>query len=117
VRYQDLASLSPGEPSAAIRERVIRARAAQAARFSGSSRAGCNAGMKARDVHRWCRPSDGAQQRLKSAISEMHFSARAYDRILKVALTIADLEGSGDIGEAHVSEAIQFRMLDRRQWI
>ncbi|MDZ4198932.1 MAG: YifB family Mg chelatase-like AAA ATPase [Kiritimatiellia bacterium] len=117
VRYQDLSSLTPGEPSADIRARVIRARAIQTERFSGLSRARCNAGMRAKDVHRWCRPTEAAQHLLKNAISEMHFSARAYDRILKVARTIADLDGAAEIGEAHVSESIQFRMLDRRQWI
>jgi magnesium chelatase family protein len=73
--------------------------------------------MRARDVHKWCRPTESAQNLLKMAITEMNFSARAYDRILKVARTIADLAGSETIGEAHVSEAIQFRTLDRRQWV
>ena len=117
VRYQELASLSAGEPSTAIRERVIRARDVQRKRFLGISRASCNSAMRTRDVHRWCRPSDTAQHLLKMAIMEMNFSARAYDRILKVSRTIADLEGAETIEEGHVSEAIQFRTLDRRQWV
>jgi magnesium chelatase family protein len=117
VRYHELASLSPGESSAAIRGRVMRARDVQRDRYRGGSRAACNSAMRARDVHKWCRPTESAQNLLKMAITEMNFSARAYDRILKVARTIADLEGAETIGEMHVSEAIQFRTLDRRQWV
>jgi magnesium chelatase family protein len=117
VRYQDLAGLSRGEPSAAIRERVLRARAVQHERFRGARRVSCNAAMRAKEVQQHARPDEGGQQILRMAVNEMHFSARAYDRILKVARTIADLEGAERVCEAHVSEAVQYRSLDRQFWV
>ena len=115
VQYQQLASLERGESSAAIRERVVRARGVQRKRFEGSPRVRCNAQMGPRDIQKWCRLGLEAQEHLRAAITDLHFSARAYDRILKVARTIADLEASADIQPHHVSEAIQYRTLDR-QW-
>lgn len=113
VRYADLASLQRGESSSAIRERVLRARQAQRERFRETPHIHCNAGMRARETQRHCRPDEDAQQFLKMAIQDLHFSARAYDRILKVARTIADLAGAEAVEAPHVQEAIQYRCLDR----
>jgi magnesium chelatase family protein len=117
VRYEELSSMQKGESSEAMRSRVVRARKTQQARFKGSSRVHCNAAMRAKDVHKHCRLDAEAETLLKMAISELNFSARAYDRILKVSRTIADLEGSASIGTAHVAEAIQYRSLDRQYWL
>ena len=75
----------------------------------------CNAIMRSKDIARYCRPEPAAQDMLKMAMTDLNFSARAYDRILKVARTIADLAGAETIDTAHISEAIQYRSLDR-QW-
>ncbi|MBU1734283.1 MAG: ATP-binding protein [Verrucomicrobia bacterium] len=131
VRYQELASTGTGEPSAAIRSRVLAARAAQQERFKGpvlslskapalslsKGKVRCNAGMRTKELHKHCQLKPDAQAQLKMAITELNFSARAYDRILKVARTIADLANSADIQTEHVSEAIQYRNLDRQFWI
>ena len=77
----------------------------------------CNAGMRAKDVHKHCVLSEDAQGLLKAAMADLHLSARAYDRILKVARTIADLAGAVDIAPDHVAEAIQYRSLDRQYWV
>jgi magnesium chelatase family protein len=117
VRYQDLAGAAGGEPSATIRERIVRARAVQHVRFKGARRVHCNAAMRARELQKHCALGPDAQQLLKLAMADLNFSARAYDRILKVARTIADLAGSADISPDHVSEAIQYRALDRSLWV
>ena len=117
IEYRDLASLERGEPSAAIRERVVSARQVQRERFRGMKSLHCNAGMGARQLQKLCQLQPAAQELLKTAITELNFSARAYDRILKVARTIADLDGAAEIGEQHVAEAIQYRTLDRQLWI
>ena len=114
VRFQDLSGMAQGETSDAIRERVMRARAVQHARFRDHSRATCNAAMRSQDVQRYCAPEPDAQELLKMAINDLNFSARAYERILKVARTIADIEGSERVGAPHVAEAIQYRSLDRQ---
>jgi magnesium chelatase family protein len=116
VRYQDLSAVERGESSEKIRERVIQGRKIQQERFKGSSKVPCNAAMRAKDLQKYCRIEDDAQNLLKMAINELHFSARAYDRILKVARTIADLEEAETIKTSHVSEAIQYRSLDRQYW-
>ncbi|MCZ7590731.1 MAG: YifB family Mg chelatase-like AAA ATPase [Kiritimatiellae bacterium] len=115
VQYHDLASDAKGEPSEAIRERVIRARKVQQERFRGNPRVNCNSAMRAKEMQRYARLSDDGQNLLRAALHELNFSARAYDRILKVARTIADLAGAEEIQSNHVSEAIQYRSLDR-QW-
>jgi magnesium chelatase family protein len=117
IRYQDLAAAAPGEPSAAIRQRVIAARRLQQDRFRTLRRVHNNAGMRTRDIQKWCGLSSDAQDVLKQAITMLNFSARAYDRILKVARTIADLAGVETIDPRHVSEAIQYRALDRNLWV
>ncbi len=117
VNYQQLSSAERGEPSEKIRERVLRGRKIQQDRFKGSAKVHCNAAMRTKDIHKHCRLDDEAQNLLKMAITELNFSARAYDRILKVARTIADLEASEAIKTAHVSEAIQYRSLDRQYWV
>ena len=113
VRYRDLADRRNGEPSAAVRERVIRAREVQRARFAGRGDMRTNARMTLRDQREHCAVGDGAEALLRTAITRLGLSARAYHRVLKIARTIADLDGGGDITTAHVSEAIQYRSLDR----
>lgn len=115
VKYHDLASELKGEPSAVIRDRVIRARQVQMERFAGNPRVKCNAAMRARETQRFTRLGAEAQDMLKMALHELNFSARAYDRILKVARTIADISGTAEIETSHISEALQYRSLDR-QW-
>jgi magnesium chelatase family protein len=118
VRYQDLASAPRGETSATIRERVVQGRRIQQARFKGIKGVHCNADMRSRDLAKFARLDAEAEQILKMAITQLNFSARAYDRILKVARTIADLDGGADIIQTqHVSEAIQYRSLDRQMWV
>jgi len=117
IQYQQLASLQKGEASAAVRERVMACRDVQQDRFRQHPGVHCNAGMGAKDLHRFCRLGEEAQGMLKMAITELNFSARAYDRILKVARTIADLFGAEKIEAEHINEAIQYRTLDRQMWI
>ena len=117
VRYQDLSSLAKGEASDEIRKRVAAARTFQRERFRGRRRIHCNAGMNSKDLQKHAALRPEAQDLLKVAISDLNFSARAYDRILKVSRTIADLAGSEEILPAHVSEAIQYRTLDRQLWV
>jgi magnesium chelatase family protein len=116
VRYEELAGKAPGEPSDAIRARVEEARRIQQARF-GKTKATCNARMSPRQLKDCCQLSDDSQELLRVAISELNFSARAYDRILKVSRTIADLAGRNQIEAEDISEAIQYRTLDRNLWI
>jgi magnesium chelatase family protein len=113
LRYQDLASRDPGEPSAAIRKRVNTARAIQTERFQKRG-FHANAQMGTKDIKRYCVVKEGAEKLLETAINKLGLSARAYSRVLKVGRTIADLEGSEEIQPAHISEAIQYRSLDRR---
>ena len=114
VKYRSLAEQAPGEASAAIRERVDRARVIQRERFAGRPGIYANAHMSARDIRTHCRVTDGADALLRTAITRLALSARAYHRILKIARTIADLGGAPELAPRHVSEAIQYRSLDRR---
>ena len=117
VRYQDLSGIQRGDSSAVIRERVAAARRIQQERFRGHRRVTCNAGMGAKEVQAHAPVSAAAQDLLKMAMNEMNFSARAHDRVIKVARTIADMAGAEVIGPEHVTEAIQYRSLDRNLWL
>jgi magnesium chelatase family protein len=113
VKYEQLSILEKGEPSASILTRIVAARKIQQERYAKDRHVHCNAGMQPKHSRKYCRPSNEAAQLLKTAVAEMSFSARAYDRILKVARTIADLAGEEMIGTEHIAEAIQYRTLDR----
>ena len=114
VRYRDLADRQAGEPSAQIRARVNRARQRQARRFAADQGLFCNADMNPRDVRAHLKVPKEAEELLGRAITKLGLSARAYDRVLKVALTIADLDERDSVEARHVGEAIQYRSLDRQ---
>src|SRR5690606_20209061 len=116
IEFNELSSSRKAESSKSIRERVIKARERQAQRFSGNEKVYCNAQMSSRMVREVCQIDESGQQLLKRAMERLSLSARAYDRILKVARTIADMEDSADINNQHLAEAIQFRSLDRENW-
>ncbi len=116
VSYEELSSFEKGEPSSAIRERVLAARRLQRERFQDCSRVFCNANMGSREINRFCPLDEMGHTMLRSAMDELNLSARAYDRILKVARSVADLEASENIQAHHLAEAIQFRSLDRQGW-
>jgi magnesium chelatase family protein len=113
LKKEELSSRPDGETSSSIRERIIRARQIQQERFKGSETY-CNARLTPRQIREACKLENEAEGLLKSAILHLQLSARAYDRILKVSRTIADLEGSADIQAKHIAEATQYRSLDRR---
>jgi magnesium chelatase family protein len=108
VNYEKLSGTRQGEPSAAVRERVAAARAVQTRRFKGT-RLRTNADMGPAEVREHCRLDEAGQRLMQAAMRQLHLSARAYHRVLKLARTIADLAGVADIGPAHLAEAIQYR--------
>lgn len=116
VPFEKISEQQPGESSASIRERVIRARQIQTERFANYPRIHCNAQMTSKLLHQYAQPDSQGLQLLKNAMTRLNLSARAYDRILKVARTIADLEGSESIRSQHLAEAIGYRNLDRENW-
>jgi magnesium chelatase family protein len=116
VSFNELSSERKTEDSNTIREKVIRAREVQAKRFEQMEGMHCNAQMEAQKVQEICVISDQARMLLSKAMQRLNLSARAYDRILKVARTIADLANSEEIKTEHIAEAIQFRSLDRENW-
>lgn len=116
VKYQELADKSTGERSAEIRQRVVRARQIQAERFKHNKNIYKNADMGSKEIRKYCHLDDKSQEILKVAMTKLGLSARAYDKILKVSRTIADLENSETIKPHHISEAIQYRSLDRGFW-
>lgn len=116
VPFEKISDTQPGESSASIRERVIRARKIQELRYADESNIHCNAQMSSRLLNRYARPNAQGLALLKNAMERLNLSARAYDRILKVARTIADLEGSEEIRSYHLAEAISYRNLDRENW-
>ena len=116
VNFRQITSEQVGEKSSQIRERVIAARERQQKRFADKPRITCNARMGSRELKSYCTLDEATMELLKFAMSDLKLSARAYDRVLKVARTIADLAGSEKIVADHVSEAIQYRSLDRQLW-
>jgi len=124
VPFAELSKMQPGEPSASIRERVIKARQIQTERFSSTSlgksgersRIHCNAQMSERMLHEFAEPDAQSLDMLRMAMERLKLSARAYSRILKVARTIADLAGSEKVQSMHIAEAIGYRNLDRGDW-
>lgn len=115
VAYRDLAGDAAEEPSARIRERVESARCTQRKRFAGRRAIHANAHMSPRDLRAVCRITSDVEELLRAAIQRLGLSARAYHRILKISRTIADLDGAAELEAKHVSEAIQYRTLDRRR--
>jgi magnesium chelatase family protein len=115
VAYRDLVGARDEEPSALIRARVERARAVQRSRFKGQAGLYANAHMAARDLRRHCRLTAPVESLLRDAVNRLGLSARAYHRVLKIARTIADLDAAAELTTTHVSEAIQYRSLDRRR--
>jgi magnesium chelatase family protein len=117
LSYDELSQKEAGEDSDTLRFRVVAARKQQTARFSKDNRIFCNAHMEARHLRRHCDLDKTSQDLLKTAIERLGLSARAYDRILKVARTIADLDIKDNIESTHIAEAIQYRSLDRKLWM
>jgi magnesium chelatase family protein len=116
VRFREMSAERTGEASANIRERVIAARRRQQERFHGRKHVTCNARMGSRELKQFCELDAATLELLKMAMNDMNLSARAYDRILKVARTIADLASAPTVTAEHVSESIQYRSLDRQIW-
>lgn len=116
VAFTELSSSKTSEPSETIRERVIKAREIQSERYKNSEGVYANAQMSSQQLKEVCTLSTVGQNLLKAAMQKLHLSARAYDRILKVSRTIADLAGSADIKPEYLAEAIQYRSLDREGW-
>lgn len=116
VKFREISSAEAGEGSAQIRERVIAARQRQTARFTGRPGLVCNARMGSRELKGHCALDEATLELLKRAMADLNLSARGYDRVLKVARTIADLAGVERIAVDHVAEAVQYRSLDRQLW-
>ena len=114
VSYSEMSRAEPGESSASIRRRVLRARALQSARLGGGAR--CNGRMRPGEIRQHCALDSGGAALLQAAVHSLNLSARAYDRILKVARTIADLEEASRIEAPHLQEAVSYRSLDREVW-
>lgn len=117
VEFDDISSTAPAESSASIRERVIKAREIQTERFKGIQGVHCNAQMSSALLRKYAQPDEKGLERLRDAMTRLNMSARAYDRILKVARTIADLAGSAEVKSHHIGEAINYRNLDREDRI
>ncbi|MFM7195753.1 MAG: ATP-binding protein, partial [Bacteroidota bacterium] len=116
VTFDQMTSRRKAEGSEAIRERVVRARAVQSQRFHAVKGVHCNAMMPSAMVKEKCAISEEGRSILKQAMEKLGLSARAYDRILKVSRTIADLDSAEQISTAHLAEAINYRSLDRETW-
>jgi magnesium chelatase family protein len=116
VKFEELSNQTKSETSNLIRKRVIHARKIQSERYADMPHIHCNAQINPKQIRKFCSLSPTGQGLLKKAMEKLELSARAYDRILKVARTIADLEASNEVQSAHIAEAIQFRSLDRGNW-
>ena len=116
VKYGDLSSKAPGEASSEIRRRVTQARKIQQERFQ-QDKIYSNAQMSPRLIRQHCEIGEDSRKHLEYAMTKMGLSARAYDRILKVSRTIADLDNCEHIQARHISESIQYRSLDRNYWV
>ena len=116
VPFKRLSELNATESSQSIRERVIKAREIQLARYKDINGIFCNAQMSSRQIRDFVQLDKEGSSRLKDAMEKLGLSARAYDRILRVSRTIADLEQSKNVQSDHLSEAIQYRSLDRDSW-
>ena len=116
LSYQDISNTAPGESSASIRKRVIKARQIQEQRYKNYNGIYCNAQMTEKMIHEFAEPDEAGLSMLRLAMERLSLSARAYSRILKVARTIADLEGSEKVQSQHIAEAISYRSLDRGDW-
>jgi magnesium chelatase family protein len=117
VPFEKLSDERKGESSAQIRERVTKAREKQSKRFEDIDYIHYNAQMDVKQIRKFCALDENSKQLLKTAMEKLNLSARAYDRILKVSRTIADLAGVENITGDHISEAIQYRSLDRDGWL
>jgi len=117
VPFEKLSSEQKAESSIAIRKRVTAAREIQVERFRESINTNYNAQMTVKQIRKYCALDEASLALLKTAMERLNLSARAYDRILKVARTIADLDRAKTINETHISEAIQYRSLDREGWL
>jgi magnesium chelatase family protein len=113
VRYRELSDRRPGEASVAVRERVTAARERQRKRFAGWPGLHANAHMRPKELREFCRVGEAGEALLRTAMTRLGLSARAHHRVLKIARTLADLEGADDIATRHVAEAVQYRSLDR----
>ena len=116
MKFREIAGDRTGETSAQIRERVVAARRCQQERFKSRPKVNSNAHMGRKELKEYCALDEQTKELLQFAMTDLNLSARAYDRILKVARTIADLEESERITADHIGEAIQFRSLDRQIW-
>ena len=116
LSFDELSRSQPGEPSAAIRERVVKARAIQEERFKDTPGVYCNAQMTPALMRQYATPAPQDMEMLRDVINRLQLSARAYDRILRVARTIADLDGAAAIQTQHLAEAVSYRNLDRSSW-
>jgi magnesium chelatase family protein len=115
LKWKEISSNQPAESSSDIRERICKARKIQQNRFEGEG-IHCNSQMTTSHLRKFCSLNESSQSLLKSAMEKFGLSARAYDRILKVARTIADLDGEESLQPAYIAEAIQYRNLDRSVW-
>ena len=116
VPFEKMSELHPSESSESIRARVVKARAIQETRFASYEGIHCNAQMTSKLLREYAVPDTAGLSLLKIAMQRLNLSARAYDRILKVSRTIADLDGSSEIESRHIAEAINYRNLDRETW-